>query len=60
LTMGPVAVQGYFAAYGRKGAVRIPDNPAFARVLNSCHVWREDGPYVRSLMAALEKGKKGA
>jgi hypothetical protein len=60
LTMGPVAVQGYFAAYGRKGAVRAADNPAFARVLNSCHVWREDGPYVRSLRAALEKGKKGA
>jgi hypothetical protein len=58
LTMGPVAVQGYFAAYGRKGAVRTPDNPAFARLLNSCHVWREDGPYVRSLMAALKKEKK--
>jgi len=55
LTMGPVAVQGYFAAYGRKGAPRTPDNPAFARVLNSCHVWREDGPYVRSLMSALKK-----
>ena len=55
LTMGPVAVQGYFAAYGRKEATRTPDNPAFARVLNSCHVWREDGPYVRSLMSALKK-----
>jgi hypothetical protein len=58
LTLGPVAVQGYFAAYGRKGGARTPDNPAFARVLNSCHVWREDGPYVRSLRAALSKGKK--
>ena len=55
LTMGPVAVQGYFAAYGRKGAARTPDNPAFARVLNSCHVWREDGPFVRSLMGAFKK-----
>lgn len=60
LSMGPVAVQGYFAAYGRKGATRTPDNPAFARVLNSCHVWREDGPYVQSLIAALKKGKKEA
>ena len=58
LTLGPVAVQGYFAAYGRKGAARTPANPAFARVLNSCHVWREDGPYVRSLMRALRKEKK--
>jgi hypothetical protein len=58
LTMGPVAVQGYFAAYGRKGAARTPDNPAFARLLNSCHVWRDDGPFVRSLMGALKKGEK--
>jgi hypothetical protein len=60
LTMGPVAVQGYFAAYGRKGGARNPDNPAFLRVLNSCHVWREDGPYVRSLMAALKREKREA
>jgi hypothetical protein len=60
LSMGPVAVQGYFAAHGKKGAARTPDNPAFARVLNSCHVWRDDGPYVRSLMAALKKQRKEA
>ena len=61
LAMGPIAVQGYFAAYGRRGGggARHPDNPAFARVLNSCHVWREDGPFVRSLMAQVKKGQEG-
>ena len=59
LTLGPVAVQGYWAAYGRRAGARSLDNPAFARVLDSCHVWRRDGPYVRSVIAAREKEKRG-
>jgi hypothetical protein len=58
LTMGPVAVQGYFAAYGRPSGARPPDHPAFSRVIDSCHVWRKDGSYVRSLAAAWEKENK--
>ncbi len=60
LTLGPVAVQGYWAAYGRRPGARSLENPAVSRVLDSCHVWRKDGPYVRSLFADLEKGIKGA
>jgi hypothetical protein len=60
LTLGPVAEQGYWAAYGRRPGARSLDNPAVSRVLDSCHVWRKDGPYVRSLFAEMEKGKKGA
>jgi hypothetical protein len=60
LTLGPVAVQGYWAAYGRRPGARSLDNPAISRVINSCHVWRKDGPLVQSLIAAMEKGKKGA
>lgn len=60
LTLGPVAVQGYWAAYGRRPGARSLDNPAISRVINSCHVWRKDGPLVESLIAAMEKGKKGA
>ena len=60
LTLGPVAVQGYWAAYGRRPGARSLENPAVSRVLDSCHVWRKDGPYVRSLFAEMEKGKKGA
>jgi len=60
LTLGPVAVQGYWAAYGRRPGARSLNNPAISRVIDSCHVWRRDGPYVRSLIAAMEKDKKGA
>ena len=59
LTLGPVAVQGYWAAYGKKAGARSLNNPAFSRVLDSCHVWRRDGPYVRSVIAAVEKDKRG-
>ena len=58
LTLGPTAVQGYWAAYGGGTESRL-DNPAISRVINSCHVWKEDGPFVQSLIAARESGKKG-
>jgi hypothetical protein len=60
LTLGPVAVQGYFAAYGRRLGGRTMDHPAASRLINSCHVWRKDGPHVQSLIAAREKEEKGA
>ena len=60
LTLGPVAVQGYFAAYGRRPGARSLDNPSISRVIDSCHVWRKDGPYVKSLAAATAWEKKGA
>lgn len=56
LVLGPEAVQGFFAAYGRKPGVRSPGNPAFARLVDSCHVWRRDGELVKSV-AAGEKRK---
>lgn len=59
LTLGPVAVQGYFAAYGKKEGGRFLDNPAVSRVIDSCHVWRKDGPYVRSLAALIKEKEKG-
>jgi len=59
LTLGPAAVQGYWAAYGRRTGARSLDNPAVSRVINSCHVWRRDGPYVQSLIAAMEREKRG-
>ncbi len=54
LTLGPAAVQGYFAAYGRASANPL-DHPALSRVIDSCHLWRKDGPYVKSLIAARAK-----
>ena len=52
LTLGPAAVQGYWSAYGRGDEARALDNPAVSRVVDSCHVWRRDGPYVKSLIGA--------
>jgi hypothetical protein len=60
LTLGPVAVQGYWAAYGRRPEARSLDNPAISRVIDSCHLWRKDGPYVRSLIATRAGGKRGS
>jgi len=57
LTLGPVAVQGYWAAYGKRAGARSPDNPAFSRVLDSCHVWRREGPYAQSVIAAAKDKK---
>ena len=58
LTLGPAAVQGYWAAYGRKPGAMSLENPAVSRVIDSCHLWRKDGPYVQSLIAGA-RGKKG-
>jgi hypothetical protein len=55
ITLGPAAVQGYWAAYGRKPGARSLANPALTRVVDSCHVWRRDGPLVRSLGAEAQK-----
>lgn len=55
LSLGPTAVQGYWAAYGRKPGARSPSNPALARVIDSCRVWRKDGPLARSLSAQAQK-----
>lgn len=56
LTMGPAAVQGYWAAYGREPGARSLNNPAILRVIDSCHVWRKDGPLVQSLEDGRRNG----
>jgi hypothetical protein len=60
LNLGPAAVQGYWAAYGRKPEARSLANPAITRVIDSCRVWRQDGPLVRSLAADDRKNSKGS
>ena len=47
--MGPSAVQGYWAAYGveeEKVTLRIQ---AVRNIVNTCYLWREDGPLVKGL-----------
>jgi hypothetical protein len=60
ISLGPGAVQGYWAAYGQKPGARSLSNPAISRVIDSCRVWRRDGPLVRSLTAAAPKPPEGS
>ncbi len=49
ITMGPAAVQGYWAAYG-VGRSRVrPHDPRLKWIINTCHMWREGGPILREL-----------
>ncbi len=57
MAMGPVAVQGYRAIYGRKPGARSLDNPIYSHLVNSCYFWRKDGPHV-SYLASKAKEKK--
>lgn len=47
IAMGPCAVQGYWAAYGMERAQTRPSEEAIKKVINTCYLWREDGPLIR-------------
>ena len=50
LAMGPEAVQGYLAAYRGRGASGTGSGEeSYKKVINTCYLWREDGPLVRGL-----------
>jgi Protein of unknown function (DUF2889) len=52
LAMGESAVQGYWSAYGvEKGRERGRDLKQF---MNTCYLWREDGPIVKEVRERLE------
>jgi hypothetical protein len=49
ITLGPAAVQGYWAAYGvGRNKLTIHD-PRIKMVVNTCYLWREDGPLIEQL-----------
>jgi len=52
IAMGPSAVQGYWAAYGPERSRMSASEEAVRKVINTCYVWREDGPLVTSLQDA--------
>jgi hypothetical protein len=54
IAMGPSAVQGYGAAYdpGRTG--RTLRDQHVRNIVNSCYLWREDGPLAKELQEELE------
>ncbi|MBW1862120.1 MAG: DUF2889 domain-containing protein [Deltaproteobacteria bacterium] len=53
LAMGPSAVQGYWVAYGLEREITLREE-AVRNIINTCYIWREDGPIVKGLREALE------
>jgi len=54
IAMGESAVQGYWAAYGaEKDRTGIPEQ-TIKKFINTCHLWKEDGPIVKKLRESLE------
>jgi len=54
IAMGESAVQGYWAAYGtfaRKTGLR---EETIKKFINTCHLWKEDGPIVKGLRETSE------
>jgi hypothetical protein len=51
LAMDPAAIQGYAAYQARKPASVDPDRAKLILqfLVNTCHVWRENGPFVEKL-----------
>jgi hypothetical protein len=47
--MGPAAVQGYWSAYGVERVKMSIHEQAIKNVINTCYLWREDGPLVKGL-----------
>jgi len=49
ITMGPAAIQGYWAAYGVDRKELTAEDPRVRMVVNTCYLWREWGPLLSSL-----------
>ena len=52
ISMGESAVQGYWAAYER-GRTHLREK-TINKFINTCHLWKEDGPIVKGLREAPE------
>jgi len=55
LGMAPAAIQGYATYQSRKQAVFDPDRAKMILqfLVNTCHAWREDGPFVEMFKKKL-------
>jgi len=51
IAMGESAVQGYWAAYER-GRLGIREE-TIKKFINTCHLWKEDGPIVKKLRETM-------
>jgi hypothetical protein len=54
IAMGESAVQGYWAAYEAERKKTGLCEDTIKKFINTCHLWKEDGPIVKGLREALE------
>ena len=54
IAMGESAVQGYWAAYGTEGKRKGLSEQMIRKFINTCHLWKPDGPIVKGLRQTLE------
>jgi hypothetical protein len=54
IAMGESAVQGYWAAYEAERKKTGLREDTIKKFINTCHLWKEDGPIVKGLREALE------
>jgi len=53
IAMGESAVQGYWAAYGAESRRKGLSEQVIKKFINTCHLWKEDGPIVKGLRETL-------
>ena len=54
IAMGESAVQGYWAAYVAEREKTDLREQTIKKFINTCHLWKEDGPIVKDLREVLE------
>ena len=54
IAMGESAVQGYWAAYAAERRKMGLREQTIKKFINTCHLWKEDGPIVKELRETLE------
>ena len=54
IAMGESAVQGYWTAYGMERRKMGLREQTIKKFINTCHLWKEDGPIVKEIRENLE------
>jgi hypothetical protein len=54
IAMGESAVQGYWADYGAERERKSTHEQTIKKFINTCHLWKEDGPIIKRLREISE------
>ncbi len=60
VTMGPAVLHGYWTQISRQRRPipkSLDEFPGLANLINSCKLWKEDGPFMQMIQTELEKQK---